>query len=685
MRSSRPPIAKKIPKRLEIHGDVRIDNYFWMNDREDPEVIAYLKEENNYYKLNTEHTREFQTELFNEMRARIKEDDESVPYRFNGYWYKTRFESNKEYPIYIRWKDDAEQEVEVIFNCNEMAEDHEYFHLRGIGISPDNTMAAFGVDTISRRQYTIQIKDLQSGIILSDRLENTTGSAVWSSDNKNLFYTVKDPVTLRADKIYRHTIGRPSSEDVLVYHEKDETFNTFIYKSKSKKYLIIGSYSTLTSEYRILDAGDPYGEFKLFSKRKRGLEYSIYHYNNHFYILTNKDKAINFKLMTTSEEHTEAENWQEFIAHRQDVLLEDMEIFKDFYVLSERKMGLNLLKVVRWDGKDQYYIPFESETYIAGTHINPDFDSKKLRYVYNAMTTPYTILDLDMESREQEIKKVQEVLGDDFDVDNYESQRVWATAGDGSKIPISLVYHKDTKLDGSSPLLQYGYGSYGSTIDPFFSSVRLSLLNRGFIYAISHVRGGEYLGRPWYEEGKLLNKKNTFQDFIACSEYLIQNKYTSPENLYAYGASAGGLLMGAIVNMAPHLYNGVIAAVPFVDVVTTMLDESIPLTTGEYDEWGNPNKLEFYDYIKTYSPYDNVEKHPYPNMLVTTGLHDSQVQYWEPAKWVAKLREFKTDGHILFLETNMGTGHSGASGRFEALRETAKEYAFLLDLAQKIP
>ena len=685
MRSSRPPIAKKVPKRLEIHGDIRIDNYFWMNDREDPEVIAYLKAENQYYKSHTEHTQKFQALLFDEMRARIKEDDETVAYKYNGYWYKTRFETNKEYPIYTRWPDMAHADEEVIINCNEMAEEHQYFHLRGIGISPDNTMAAFGVDTVSRRQYTIRIKDLQTGEILSDRIENTTGSAVWANDNKHLFYTAKDPVTLRADKVFRHTIGTSANEDVLVYHEEDDTFNTFIYKSKSKKYLIIGSYSTLTSEFRILDAEEPKGKFQLFSPRTRGLEYSIYHYNSHFYILTNKDKATNFKLMRTDEESTDASNWEEFIAHREDVLLEDIEIFKDFYVLSERKKGLNLLKVIRWDGKDEYYIPFESETYIAATHINPDFDSQVLRYVYNAMTTPYSILDLDMVTRKQEIKKVQEVLGDDFDKNNYKSERIWAKAEDGTEIPISLVYHKDTKLDGSSPLLQYGYGSYGSTIDPYFSSVRLSLLNRGFIYAISHVRGGEYLGRPWYEEGKLLYKKNTFLDFIECSKHLIKANYTSQENLYAYGASAGGLLIGAVVNMAPQLYKGIIAAVPFVDVITTMLDDSIPLTTGEYDEWGNPNDPQYYNYIKTYSPYDNVQNHPYPHMLVTTGLHDSQVQYWEPAKWVAKLREFKTDGGLLFLETNMGTGHSGASGRFEALKETAKEYAFLLDLAHKIP
>ena len=479
MKLNRPPLAQKIPRKLEIHGDVRIDNYFWMNDREDPDVKTYLEAENQYYEQHSLHSKQFQTDLFNEMKARIKEDDETVPYKYNRYWYKTRFESGREYPIYTRWKDETDGAEEVLFNCNEMASEQDYFHLRGISVSPDNSMAAFGVDTVSRRQYTIQLKDLSSGEIFADRIENTTGSAVWANDNKSIFYTAKDAVTLRADKIYRHILGSPSSEDVLVYHEQDDTFNTFIYKSKSKKYLIIGSYSTLTSEYRILDAGDPMGEFEIFSPRKRGLEYSIYHYNGYFYILTNKDGATNFKLMRTNEELTGSEHWEEFIPHRQGVLLEDVEIFKEFYVVSERKSGLNLLKVVRWDGQDSYYIPFQSETYIAAAHINPDFNSHKFRFVYNAMTTPYSIIDLDMESGKQTVIKRQEVLGNDFTEGEYKSERAWAPARDGSKIPISLVYHKDTNLDGSSPLLQYGYGSYGSTIDPFFSSCSTEFIESG--------------------------------------------------------------------------------------------------------------------------------------------------------------------------------------------------------------
>ncbi|MCL4114020.1 UNVERIFIED_CONTAM: hypothetical protein GTU68_062115 [Idotea baltica] len=571
-----------------------------------------------------------------------------------------------------------------MFDGNEMAKEHEYFQLGGIGVSPDNTMASFAVDTVSRRQYHIQIKNLKTGEIYPDKLENTTGGSVWADDNKTLFYTKKDPVTLRSDKIYKHVLGTSEADDELIFHEKDETFYAFVYKSKSKKYIIIGSTSTLTSEYQILKADNPNGKFRMFDSRERGVEYGIYHYDDKFYVHTNKDGATNFKMMVTDENHTSSENWQEFIAHNDNVLIEDIDIFKDYYVISERENGLNKLKIIRWDGFDNYFLPFDNETYTAYTSTNVDFDTKILRYGYNSMTSPSSIIDFNMETKEKTVKKEQEVLGGKFDKDNYKSKRVWATAEDGVKVPISLVYHKDTKLDGRSPLLQYAYGSYGNTIDPYFSTVRLSLLDRGFIYAIAHIRGGQYLGREWYETGKMFHKKNTFTDFIDCSKFLIQEKYTSAEHLYASGGSAGGLLMGAIVNMAPELYNGIIAAVPFVDVVTTMLDDSIPLTTGEYDEWGNPNNKDSYEYMKSYSPYDNIIKQIYPNMYVSTGLHDSQVQYWEPAKWVAKLREYKTDDNILYLDTNMEAGHGGASGRFEALKEVAKEYAFIIDLEGKM-
>ncbi|WP_435625531.1 S9 family peptidase [Flagellimonas sp.] len=680
----KPPVAKKVPKSLEKHGDIRIDDYYWMNDRENQEVLDHLNAENSYYHNMTAHTKALQDSLFLEMKSRIKEDDSSVPYKLNGYWYSTRYETGKEYPIYARSEESLDNPEEVLFDCNILAEGHEFFNLRGISIAPNNELAAFAVDTVSRRQYTIQVKNLKTGEIYPDSIENTTGSSVWADDNRTLFYTKKDPVTLRSDKIYKHVLGTSSDKDELVFHETDDTYSTFVYKSKSRKFIIIGSVSTLTSEYQILEANNPNGNFKVFSPRKRGLEYSISHYKDRFYVLTNKDGATNFKLMQTSLDKTDSESWEEFIPHREDVLLEDVDIFKDYYVLSERKNGLNELKITKWDNTTSYYLPFDSETYVAGTSVNLDFDTQTLRYFYNEMGAPYAIIDFDMATKGKTILKELEVLGGKFDKANYETKRVWATARDGVKVPISMVYHKNTPLDGTSPLLQYAYGSYGNTIDPYFSSIRLSLLDRGFVYAIAHVRGGEYLGRPWYEDGKLLRKKNTFTDFIDCSKFLISENYTSAERLYASGGSAGGLLMGAVVNMAPELYNGVIAAVPFVDVVTTMLDDTIPLTTGEYDEWGNPNEKEYYEYMKSYSPYDNVEAKAYPNMYVSTGLHDSQVQYWEPAKWVAKLREMKTDNNLLFLDTNMDAGHGGASGRFESLKETAKEYAFILDLEGKV-
>ena len=679
-----PPSAKKITTRLEKHGDVRLDDYYWLNDRENIEVLDYLQQEKAYYDGLTEHTKTFQEELFKEMKGRIKEDDSSVPYKSNGYWYKTKYEIGMEYPVYSRCKETLEADEEIIFNGNEMAKGHDYFKLGGIAVSPNNELAAYGVDTVSRRQYTLRIKNLKTGEVYGEEIENTTGGGVWANDNRTLFYTKKDAVTLRSNKIYKHLLGTPSTEDVLVYEETDDTFSTFVYRTKSKKYLVIGSFSTLTSEFQILPTDEPNGEFKMFAPRERGLEYTIFHYEKDFYVLTNKDGATNFKLMKVGEQNTSSDNWKEFIPHRETVLLEDIDIFKEYYVLSERENGLNRIKIIKWDNTDSYYLPFESDTYTSYVDSNPDFNTEILRYGYNSLTTPSSVIDFNMRTKEKDVKKEQEVLGGLFAKENYKEERVWATARDGVKIPISLVYHKDTDLGVDTPLLQYAYGSYGATIDPYFSTVRLSLLDRGFVYAIAHIRGGEYLGRPWYEDGKLLNKKNTFTDFIDCSTFLIENKMTSSQHLYASGGSAGGLLMGAIANMEPLLYNGIIAAVPFVDVVTTMLDDSIPLTTGEYDEWGNPNELEYYKYMKSYSPYDNVTAQTYPNMLVTTGLHDSQVQYFEPAKWVAKLRDMKTNDNLLLLDINMEAGHGGASGRFAALKEVAKEFAFLLDLEGKI-
>ncbi len=674
------PSAAQIPVTLEKHGDARIDPYFWLNDRENPEVIAYLNEENAYYQEQTKHTQPLQEALFLEMKSRIKEDDASVPYFYNGYYYLTRFELGGDYPIYARKKGSLDAPEEILFNCNEMAKGFTYFNLNGLTISPDNQWVAFSVDTIGRRIYTLQIKNLVTGELASEKIENVTGTATWANDNQTLFYTRKDAVTLRADSVYKHQLGTDASADSLVYFEKDDTFDVSVYKEKSKKYLVIASSSTLTSEYQILNADAPNGTFKVFQKRTRGLEYSISHYGDQFYILTNKDKATNFKLMVTPESATQKENWTDLIPHREEVLLEDIEIFRDYLVVSERENGLNTIQIRPWDGSEAYYLPFDSETYTAYTTTNVDFDTTQLRYSYQSMNTPASVIEFDMKTKTKVVLKEQAVLGGKFDKANYTEERVWATAKDGTKIPISMVYRKELFKNGENPLLLYAYGSYGMSMDAYFSSTRLSLLDRGFIYAIAHVRGGEDLGRNWYEDGKLLKKKNTFTDFIACSAFLIQEQYSSAQHLYAEGGSAGGLLMGAICNMAPHLYHGVIAQVPFVDVVTTMLDDSIPLTTGEYDEWGNPNVKKYYTYIKSYSPFDNVQAQAYPHLYVSTGLHDSQVQYWEPAKWVARLRTLKTNDTQLYLDTNMEAGHGGASGRFEALRELAKEFSFLLDL-----
>ena len=675
-----PPTAEKIPVNLEKHGDIRVDNYHWMQERDHPEVIDYLDRENAYNAKMTAHTKDFQQQLFEEMKARIKEDDASVPYKNNGYWYYTRYEKGNGYPIYCRKKDTLTSDEIVLFDNNKMAEDYSYFNQAGFSVSDNNEIAAYGLDTVSRRQYTLHFKNLITGNTYPETIPNTTGRAIFANDNKTVYYTKKDPETLRSNRIFKHLLGTDPENDILVFEEDDDTFYSYIYKSKSKKYIIIGSSSTLTSEFRFISADNTDAAFEIFQERIEGLEYNIAHYNDAFYILTNTDAATNFKLMKTPEMATSIDNWTEVIPHRPDVLLEDIDIFKDYLVVSERRNGLNELRVMRWDGTADYYLPFNNQTYTAYSGINIDFDTEELRYRYNALNTPNSVIAFNMRTKKQTVLKEQEVLGGTFKKEHYTMERLWATARDGAKVPVSLIYHKDTPLDGSAPLLQYGYGSYGNTIDPSFSTTRLSLLDRGFIYAIAHIRGGEYLGRPWYEDGKLLHKKNTFTDFIDVSKHLIAKGYTSKDHLYAYGGSAGGLLIGAVINMAPELYRGVHAAVPFVDVVSTMLDDSIPLTTGEYDEWGNPNQKQYYDYMKSYSPYDNAFAKAYPNILVTTGYHDSQVQYWEPAKWVAKLREANTADTKILFHCNMEAGHGGASGRFEALKEVAEEFAFFLDL-----
>ncbi len=679
-----PPMAEKIPFQLKIHNDIRIDDYYWMRDRENPEVIDYLERENDYFKKMTAATAPFREELFEELRGRIKEQDESVPYFYNGYWYITRYEENLQYPIYIRKKDTLTAQDEILFDANEMAKGHDYFRIVGINVSPDNTKATFGIDTESRRKYTLYVKDLITGETLPTAIPNTTGGTAWASDNSHFFYVHKNPETLRSETIYRHNILAPSASDVKIFHEEDETFSVYVRESKSHEYIYISSYSTLTTEHQFIASDSPLDTFKTIQPRTRGLEYEISQYQDHFYILHNGDGATNYKISKTKISETEKEHWVDVLPYRPEVLLEDFEIFQDHWVITERSKGLTQLRIKRWDESEDYYLPVDGETYTLYGSYNPSFDTSLFRYGYTSLRTPNSIYEFDMTTQSNTLLKQQEVMDADFDPANYVEKRIWATAQDGVQIPVSLIHHKNTSLTSETPFLLYAYGSYGSTINPSFSSTRLSLLNRGFAFGIAHIRGSEYMGRQWYEEGKMLKKKNTFTDFVDVSRFLIESGMTSANHLHALGGSAGGLLMGVVVNLAPELYRSVTAAVPFVDVVTTMLDESIPLTTSEYDEWGNPNDKEYYDYMLSYSPYDNVTAQKYPNMLITTGLHDSQVQYWEPAKWAAKLRSMKTDQNVLFLDTNMEAGHGGASGRFDALKETAKEYAFILQLEGKM-
>jgi oligopeptidase B len=561
-----------------------------------------------------------------------------------------------------------------------MGKDKSYFAIGGRSVSENNRFLAYGVDWVSRREYTLYFKDLTTGALLEDKIENTTGSVTWANDNQTVFYVKKDPQTLRANQIYKHRLGSPSSEDELVYEEKDETFSCWVYKTKSRDYLMIGSSQTLSTEFRFLDANTPNGTWKVVHPRERELEYFVDHYGGHFYIVTNWE-AKNFRLMKTLVNQSEKERWKEIIPHRSNVLLEDIEIFKDHLVVNERENGLTRLRVIQWADNSEHYISFNDPTYAAWVSSNPEFDTTLLRYGYSSLTTPTAIYDYNLNNKERTLKKQDEVLGGQFDSANYVSERIMAPSRDGeTQVPISIVYHKDYQKSGDEPLLLYGYGSYGNTIDPWFSSSRLSLLDRGFAFAIAHIRGGQEMGRSWYENGKMLNKKNTFFDFIDSGQHLVNMGYTNTSHLYAQGGSAGGLLVGAVINMAPQLWNGTIAAVPFVDVVSTMLDETIPLTTFEFDEWGNPKDKEYYEYIKSYSPYDNVVAQDYPNLLITTGYWDSQVQYWEPAKWIAKLRDTKTDNNTLIMDCNMEVGHGGASGRFKRFKEVALSYAFLLDL-----
>ncbi|HQV53680.1 MAG: S9 family peptidase [Flavobacteriales bacterium] len=684
------PVAKKIAHEMQEHGKVRTDDYFWMRltdeqkeattpDAQTQDVLDYLNAENAYQKEVLAHTDTLQKELFDEIVSRIKQDDSSVPYKLNGYLYYDRFETGQDYPLYCRKQGSEKGKEEIMLNVPELARGHAYYQVGGQDVSTNTQLLGYAVDTVSRRQYTVFFKDLKSGAELPDQLTGVDGGVTWANDNTTVFYTVQDTVTLRSYRIYKHTLGTPQSADGLVYEEADETFGTYVYKTKSEKYIVIASRETLTSEYRVLEANNPNGEFRIIQPRVVGLEYNIDHFGDHFFIRTNMD-ATNFKLMRTPVNATTKENWTDVIPHRSDVLLSDVELFKDYLVLSERKNGLLQIRMKRWDNTSDTYMEFNDPTYAAYVSFNPEINTNELRYYYTSMTTPGTTYAYDMKTAKRTLLKQQEVLGGKFDPANYASERLFATATDGTKVPISIVYRKGMERNGKNPLLLYGYGSYGASMDASFSSTRLSLLDRGFVYAIAHIRGGQEMGRHWYEDGKLLTKKNTFTDFIDCGKFLVKEGITSPEHLYCHGGSAGGLLVGAVVNMAPDLFHGGVAEVPFVDVVSTMWDESIPLTTGEFNEWGNPQDAKYYDYIRSYSPYDNVVAQNYPNMLVTTGYWDSQVQYWEPAKWVAKLRATKTGDQKLIMYCNMDVGHGGASGRFESYKKVALVYAFLLDL-----
>lgn len=675
-----PPKAAIRPHAMTLHGHTRIDNYYWLNERDNPEVKAYLEAENQYVETCLKHTEPLQEQLFKEITGRIKKDDNSVPIKIREYYHYSRFEEGKEYPIYCRKKHSLDNPEEILLDCNQLAEGHAFFDVGEVSLSEDDRFLAYSTDTVSRRIYTVFIKDLETGELIGEPIPNTSGNVVWASDNQTLFYGVKDE-TLRPYKIFRHRMGTSPAEDTEVYHEADETFVTYISKTKSRKYLIISSDSTLSSECRILESDHADGDFRVFQARQPDMLYAIDHYGRHFYIQTNADGARNYKIMRTPLESTDKSHWKEVIPHRDKVMIESFHLFDKYYVIEEREGGLVKIRVRTWDDSTDYYIDFGEPAYTASVGGNPEFNAITLRYAYTSMTTPSSVFEFDMEKRTKVLLKQQEVVGG-YDSSNYVTERLMATSHDGTLVPISLVYKKGMVKNGENPLVLYGYGSYGSSLDAYFSVARLSLLDRGFVWAIAHIRGGEEMGRQWYEDGKMLKKKNTFLDFIACGKHLVEQGFTSPKKMFAMGGSAGGLLVGAVANMVPQLWKGIIAQVPFVDVVTTMLDESIPLTTGEYDEWGNPNEKEYYDYMLSYSPYDNVEAKDYPAMLITAGFHDSQVQYWEPAKWTAKLRALKTDNHPLYLKTEMDYGHGGASGRFEGYKEVTLEYAFMLDLLE---
>ena len=672
-----PPKAKKIPQRLEIHGDVRVDDYFWLNERDNPEVLAYLAEENVYTAKAMAHITDLQEKLFQELKSRTQPEEESVPYKYGDYHYYHRFEKGSDYPIFCRKKGSMSAEEEMLFDVNKHAKRYHYYDVDEFEPSPDHKYAAFPLDIVGRRFYTLHFVDLETGELLADSIPDITDNFEWAGDNKTVFYSKQDPETLRWDRVYRHELGSDSNN--LVYQEDDEAFNVFVSKALSERFLYITTESTDQSEEYFLDADNPEEAPTLFLSREGKHEYAVTDGDDRFYIVTN-DGAENFKLMETPLDKTSKENWKVVVPHREDVLLETVTVFKDHVVIEETDDGLSRIQTINRSSGDRRAIEFDEAVYTVWGDDNYEYESDKFRFIYESMTTPPSTYDIDLETHEKTLLREEEVLGG-FDKNDYESERLFATARDGTRIPISLVYRKGMQRNGRNPLLQYGYGSYGDTIYPEFYDDVLSLLDRGFIYAIAHIRGGEELGRSWYFDGRGLKKMNTFTDFIDVTKHLIDQGYTSPDYAFATGASAGGLLMGAIANMVPDLYKGIDIGVAFVDVITTMLDPDIPLVTSEYDEWGDPNEKVYYDYMLSYSPYDQIAAKDYPNIIATTALHDSQVQYWEPAKWVAKLRANKTDDNTLLLHTDMGAGHSGKTGRYQPLRETALIYAFFLDLA----
>lgn len=669
------PHPEKKTLSLQKHEDIRLDQYHWLRERENPDVLDYLKKENQYTEAVMQPVKALESTLFNELKSRMKEDESSVPAKDGPYYYSARYEAGQQYPLYLRQKEGLKATEEVLINVPMLAKGNSFFQTTGPRVSPNHEMLAYGVDTMGRRFYTIFFKDLQKGTVLQNKIENVTSNFVWANDNETIFYAEQNPDTLRSEKVYSYNIKTQKKK--LVYFEPDETFSVFVYKSLSDKFIYIQSNSTLTTEVQYVEANQPEQPFKIFSKRERGHEYSVTDGEDRFYILTNKN-AKNFKVVTAELHATNQKNWQEIIPHSADTLIEDITVFKKYVVLDERKNGLTQIHITDRNGKNSYYIPFADESYLAGVGDNREFDTEWLRFDYESMRLPDSVYDMNLKSHEQVLKKTREVPN--FNPALYKTERIFIQARDGAQVPISLLMKKDHKKEASDSILIYGYGSYGANMDPWFDPDIFSLIDRGFVFAKAHIRGGSEMGRDWYDQGRTFNKKNTFFDFIDCTEALIQQKYANPKKVYAMGGSAGGLLMGAIINMRPDLYHGIVAQVPFVDVITTMLDDTIPLTTGEYDEWGNPHEKAAYDYIKSYSPYDNVRDLSYPNTLVTTGLHDSQVQYWEPAKWVAKLRDHNKGASVILLKTDMEAGHGGASGRFDQLKETATEYAFLLML-----